>query len=163
MTWWDGGIDLSPYAGSAPLPTAGTYINNSSAEIYDAYSGTWSTWIPTRTNVTVGNGTETARCFSIGGRVHLLWSLTLGTTSAIGSLPRLEFASYSNYTGITAGVVGCYDTTAALWYPVAGHGVNTDEFQLEVNATYPFTWATGDVLSASWTVTKTPPTTTIGV
>jgi len=166
MTWWDGGIDLAPFGGSAPQPNAGVYINNSSAEIYDAYSATWTavTGI-TRTYLSVGNGTEVCRWFSVGGRAHVMYSLTFGTTTALDATehPTVEVTDFTAYALLTSGPAAAYDSSSGRWYPIALYGTGTNaETRLYANATYPFTFTTGDVLSGTWTLNKLPPDFTIG-
>lgn len=163
MTWWEGGISVAPFAGAAPLPTAGTYINNTDADLYYSYSVAWSTWIPTRTNITVGDGTEYCRSWSIGGRMHHVYSLTVGSTTTIGTLPKVRNAVHTLRMRLLPVTVACFDVSASRWYPVAGFGDSSDGATFNVSATFPFTWAAGDVLSAMWTATKDPPATSVGV
>jgi len=45
--------------------------------------GSWTTWSANPFNVTLGNGTVTARYQQIGKTVNFRWNLTLGTTTSI--------------------------------------------------------------------------------
>ena len=162
---WNGGIAYSPSAGTSPSPIAGYTINNSSAEIWYAYASAWSAWTPTRTNLTVGNGTETAKYFSIGGRAHFMYKLLLGSTSSVGTDPTLRFSLfYSQWDRVSsAGVASFYDSSAGVWYPgVIGWEATVNTVTVNVNSSTPFPWATGDILSLSWSAGKQMPPSTIG-
>lgn len=52
------------------------------------YTGGWTTWTPTYTSITVGNGTVVARYCQIGKIVHVFWRLTCGSTSSWSNDPR---------------------------------------------------------------------------
>ena len=163
MTWWDGGIGQVPFAGAAPTPNAGIYINNTDDDLYFHYTVGWSTPTATRTNITVGDGTEYFRSFSIGGRIHYVYSLTFGSTTTVGLLPTVtSTVPASERASLLPGVVAAYDATATRWYPVAGFGSSIELMTFNVSATSPFTWTTNDVLSAMWTLLKSPEATTVG-
>ena len=162
---WNGGIDYSPDAGAAPSPSTGVTINNSSGELWGAYASAWTAWTPaTRTNITVGNGSEYTRYFSIGGRAHIVYKLTLGPTSAIGTDPSLKLTFANNWDiDSLAGVAACWDSSASVWYPaVVTMAATVDTFTTRVTASTPFTWASGDILSVSFSAGKAMPTSTIG-
>ena len=164
MTLWDGGIDYSPYAGAAPAPQAGTYINNTADDLYTSYVKTWKAWTPTVTNLTVGNGTTTARLYAISGRAHFLWSFTVGSTSALAASPvTVRCTDWDQDSLSMPGTAGAFDTSAGLWYPIAAHCTSgVGELTLRATSTFPFTWATGDVLSVSWTFPRYPATFSVG-
>ena len=50
----------------------------------------WRAWTPTYTNITVGNGTVSARYVQIGPFVMLDWYLTFGSTSSMGTGPKVS-------------------------------------------------------------------------
>ena len=43
----------------------------------------WQTWTPTLTNITLGNGTQTAKYTEIGKTVHFYWQIVAGTTTTL--------------------------------------------------------------------------------
>lgn len=156
-----GGVDL-------PVPDGGAF-----SLMYDATSsrwrvfgvsdreGLWTTFTPTWTNVTVGNGTVVARYTRVGKTIRFYLSLTFGGTtavtgSAIVSLPATMHASM-NDTDYALGVCSFRDSSAGQIY--WGRGLVTSSTTIalfdngatpaNVTSTTPFTWATGDTLFVS--------------
>lgn len=122
----------------------------------------WTSWTPTWTNLTVGNGTVTAKYTRVGRTIHFRLKFTLGSTSTVGTLPRfsLPVESHSEYlseypigaatyvdsgTAAYDGVVQRDAATTALLRRIGGSGSPT----VNVTATAPFAWATGDYLMLS--------------
>ncbi len=73
----------------------------------------WSTWSPTLTNLTQGNGTVVAKYIQVGKSVFYYFRFTLGSTSAVGTggsftLPVTSVATYTvnDWIGSGAAVVG---------------------------------------------------------
>jgi hypothetical protein len=129
-----------------------------------ALGGVWATWTPTWTNITVGNGTVTARYTQIGKSVFFFLELVFGSTTAITagypsvSIPISPKISDSNAGGITT---ARYLQTGTAWFhgipALSGSGAATislgcmdvtGSFVTEtgISATAPFTWATGHKL-----------------
>ena len=127
--------------------------------------GPWSPWVPTLTNLTLGNGTQVAIYNRVGPAVDWYWSFTLGSTSAVGSVPTftLPFAPSASYTAgnsvmgpaslVDVGILGypaityLNSATALKFAPFSASG--TFAATVDVTATVPFTWGTGDFMSAS--------------
>lgn len=136
------------------------------AELRDALLGAfplgppdvaWTAYTPTDANITVGNGTRSARYTRVGRLIAFQWQLTWGTTTAMGGnasvgipvaasstspfypLPALlRDAGVRHYVG-TAGIGFSTNVLADLFHSEAGNfGI--------VNATNPFTWGSGDLL-----------------
>jgi hypothetical protein len=113
----------------------------------------WTTWSPTYSGLTVGNGTVTARYNTNNNVVFYQWQLIFGSTSSISgevtvSLPLTgtgrslaqvsildEFVAY--YVGI--GLVG---TTSVLARVTTAGGTYVGNSSL--SSTIPMTWNTGD-------------------
>jgi hypothetical protein len=113
----------------------------------------WTTWSPTYSGLTVGNGTVTARYNTNNNVVFYQWQLIFGSTSSISgevtvSLPLTgtgrslaqvsildEFVAY--YVGI--GLVG---TTSILTRVTTAGGTYVGNSSL--SSTIPMTWNTGD-------------------
>jgi hypothetical protein len=55
----------------------------------------WTTWAPTWTNVTVGNGTVIAKYAVVGKTVFFRVAIIFGTTTSISGTPAIHFARYS--------------------------------------------------------------------
>jgi hypothetical protein len=131
--------------------------------------GTWTTWTPTLTNLTLGNGTKTGRYMQIGKTVHFRFSFKLGSTSAVGTAPSFSLpvtaaaavsteanseplgnvvfvdSAVSRYTGICV----LSGTTDGLIYNLAVNG--TYPTFNNVTATTPITWGTSDEITVTGT------------
>jgi hypothetical protein len=150
-------------------PTEGmlTWLEDSNR--YESYSGTvwqqvitpgaWIAYTPTFTNFTLGNGTIAFRYTQIGKTVHLHGSITLGTTSIMGSILGVSFPVNSSSNTLNRTLLGsAYIEDAEISAHTAMVRKNTDtEFQLFVlrsdalyvtgvplSTTVPFIWGTGD-------------------
>jgi uncharacterized membrane protein len=119
------------------------------------YTGGWTTWTPTLTNMTLGNGTVTARYQKIGKIVNGYFQFVLGTTSAISSFPNfslpitpsqgfMTFPAWYKDEGVNDyfGMVATL-TSGNLW-PRVGYAVGTYVSDYAISATIPFTWGATD-------------------
>ena len=124
-----------------------------------AWDGVWTTFTPSFTGVTVGNGTLVARYRKVGKTVDLYMKLTFGsTTSLSGSLNyfSLPFNLATTSDGLTC-VGYAQDSSAAASYVAAAefNGNNIIWSVLAVGGTWgttsritssnPYTWATNDI------------------
>lgn len=131
----------------------------------------WSSWTPTYTNLTVGNGTVLARYRVDGRTMHFTFEFLLGSTSAIGTNPKIGLPSgWTIYDdGVNQSrvpfVAMAFDSSAGQWYSgaaVAGDAANdvlTTRIifgSTAVAAGAPFTWAAGDILMTSGTAEVEP-------
>ena len=129
------------------------------------YTGAWTSYTPTFTGLTVGNGTLTANYNKIGKVMFMRVSLNFGSTTAITGSVSMSMPG--------SGQPGVYTTTNAI-YEDAGVGFyvgnivifgataylgsirsSTTFAQHEgLNATNPFTWTTNDgiFINASYEV-----------
>ncbi len=130
-----------------------------------ATGGTWGSWSPSYANLTIGSGTVVARYVQIGQTVHAYFSFVLGSTSAVGTAPTVSTpvtASSSYLTGQKVGVCSLFDsgtneqdgmvtlastTTFGLFWPNLNIGGIERITEINLGATVPFTWATGDSMS----------------
>lgn len=139
-------------------------VSLAAADLTD-YAAT--TWVPTWTNVTVGDGTVTATYLRIGKSVICELTFVLGSTSAISgnvifSLPLTSAAypgvattqplgdvnAFDNGTNVFAGtLVWATTTTAALrFHTVTGASV----VLTQASSTAPFTWVAGDEIHVTF-------------
>lgn len=157
---------------SAVLDDGQTTYMEDAPKRYASYDGTawriigsaWTTWTPTYANLTVGDGTVSARYHYSGYReVTCKWTFTLGSTSSVGTGPTLTVpvapvdanelyqarASYNDSGSIYEGAVTPTggSTVALVVFNTAG----TYAARAGLTATVPFTFATGDVLRFSAT------------
>ena len=119
----------------------------------------WTTYTPTFTNLTVGNGTVVARYAQIGKIVKAYIGFNMGSTSSMGTapyftLPVTAVAPGSNTplgllyledSGVAGynGNVGYRTTTTAQPFAIAANGTYLG-YSSNLTATLPFTWATND-------------------
>lgn len=127
----------------------------------------WVTWAPTLTNLTLGNGTVTAKQKQIGKTVHYRFKFKLGTTSAVGTAPRftLPVAPHAEYVADEdrLGTLSLLDAAVNLYDGFARYnGASTVELSAlgaagatvnvqPLSATVPFTWGVGDSMMACGT------------
>ena len=124
------------------------------------YSGAWTSFTPTWTNLTVGNGTGVYKYQQVGKQVFARYKFTLGSTSAIGTNPNVTLpinpasgaGGFTSYTlSLTDVGVGGFngnvsEDTLKLYLSV---GITSGSFLNggTITATSPFTWTTGDFLT----------------
>jgi hypothetical protein len=126
--------------------------------------GTYTAFTPTFANLTVGNGTSSARYSRVNNVVNYYGYFILGSTSAVTgnvniTLPITANAIYGYVNGILMGDLSMYDTSASTWYKgevfsIGSTTVTRTRFwttsgtkiisNSSANTTLPFTWATGD-------------------
>lgn len=122
-------------------------------------AGKWTTFSPTWTNVTVGNGTVVARFTRIAKTVHFFIHLTLGGTSSVtGSVIVSTPATMNNTSGATR-VADCsfFDVSAGqqYWGGATVNGATAIALfdnaspNANVGVANPFGWASGDILYVS--------------
>jgi hypothetical protein len=166
---YNGNIDNSNIATAAAI--SGTKIAD--ATITDAkfstaagdIGGAWQTWVPSFTNLTVGNGTLNAYYMQVGKTVFVSLNFTLGSTSAMGTsptytLPVTAAARYSS--GQELGPIFIEDTGTTA-YIANTRTASTTVANMEVetaggtyvsvggiSSTVPMTWATTDRFSFSF-------------
>lgn len=125
----------------------------------------WTSWTPTWTNLTLGNGTQTAFYTQIGKTVFYRVQIVFGTTSSIAGATAFTLPvalSANGYTGSQAnqvGTCGCLQPATHLWMGVLsyGSGLANPNFEKIVStwvesgamtATQPGTWASTWVFDA---------------
>jgi hypothetical protein len=132
-------------------------VANSSEATGLEWQGAWQAWTPTLTNLTVGNGTQTARYQQIGKTVNFDYRFVFGSTSSIafapsitlpvnivrnsGSYPlKIEDAGVGDYFGFV-------DVFNNAFYPSVGV-TNGAYLQIAyLNSTVPITFNTGDAFA----------------
>jgi hypothetical protein len=124
------------------------------------YAGAWTSYTPTWTNLTVGNGTLVARYCQVGKVVTVMIRLTFGSTTAVTGgyvqvgAPVTSAVSagalgnaYMLDNGVAdyPGLVKQDGTTAFAIQPINAAGTYAALGNL--TATTPFTWGSGDILN----------------
>jgi len=141
----DAAIDL--VGGGIKFPA--TQAASANANTLDDYEE--GTWTPTLTNMTIGNGAVVATYTKIGRLVHLNCKVTLGGTSSVDgawTFTNLPFAVPNNSVPIQC----MFEDSGTATFPAWGFVVSNVVYlrgiagNAAINATTPFTWATGDVI-----------------
>jgi len=126
--------------------------------------GAWTTYSPTITNFTLGNGAiTTARYTQVGKTVKVSILVTLGSTSAMGTQPTITLPvtatntyvadrhnfGVANLTDATTadimGIIGYKSTTTVVLYAAQANSVYVQRINIDVST--PFTWTTNDRFS----------------
>lgn len=136
------------------------------AEVRDtltAIQAAWTSYTPTTTNITVGNGTVTGSFNRQGKTLSFKCIFTFGSTSAVSASPTFTLpagmtAKEINYNAGGKGTT-IFDTSAGSHFPAAAILTSTTVVTCRVfnatagnayaviSSTVPMTWATGDVLT----------------
>lgn len=127
----------------------------------------WASYTPTWTNLTVGNGTVTAKYIQTGKSVLFKVSLVFGTTTSIAAgsvsltLPVTSVAVTGTAFVPSIGYVKMFDSSLSTAYPgflrigstttvnpaaIKADSTFATEASASMGATTPFTWASGDEL-----------------
>lgn len=142
-------------------------VANLDADKWDGLDAVdWTSFTPSWTNVTVGDGTSEGTYTRIGNVIHVITRLVFGsTTSFSGAVSVAPPVNLDTTYGIYSlnGVVMCLDTGGAVYLGVPTVASTTSVAPLHsivsatliannsVTSTAPFTWATGDTLTITYT------------
>jgi len=121
--------------------------------------GTWTSYTPSFTNFTLGNGTAIGRYAQVNDLVFVEGQVVLGSTSVMGSTPQIAHpvgtssseVFISNTLRYDETGVGNYLGTIWIYYNRINLGTlytgSTWASVGWIGATSPFTWGTGDVFT----------------
>lgn len=136
-----------------------------------AIGDAWTSYTPTWTNVTVGNATQASAYMNAGKLYVVRISLTFGSTTSISGTPDFTLpggvsviSGYSSFHVFgTGGLLDTSDSNATYLSPIV-RTTTADKLRFlsmntagtyakadGVSATVPFTWATGDMISGTFT------------
>jgi hypothetical protein len=124
--------------------------------------GAWTAWTATYGNITVGNGTATARYQQIGKTINFRYNLTFGSTTSITGnahffLPVTPLYDTPCSIVVRDNGVAFYPMTGMLFASggycdiVVGNASGTYVTQSQVTASVPVALATGDNIYVSGT------------
>lgn len=130
-----------------------------------ALGGAWQDWTPSYVNITVGNGTVTAKYIQIGKTVHFFWKIVCGSTTAISNNhtitpPVTPNARYTAHNFMPVGVTNTNDVTGndfAGWVVFTTSGnfnpliANYAGSNGQITSAFPITEASGDTHALSGT------------
>lgn len=129
----------------------------------------WSSYTPTLTNITLGNGTSTAFYRRVGDSIEINFSFKMGSTSAMGSVPQFSLpnglsvdgSKYSAPNGeFTVGYGKVYDSGTDSFEAIVDL-VGSNNFSIRIakrqgadyidfpniSSTVPMTWTTNDAIT----------------
>ena len=115
----------------------------------------FAAYTPTHSNITVGNATQTARYVRLGDLVVVNFNFALGSTSAIGTGPRVGMPVAASGADAVASVRYTDGTTHYDGQAILASGSNSilllTAAGAQVSATAPFTWGLNDAIRLSIT------------
>jgi len=145
---------------------AGDRIYAADANLYLTHTGgAWNSYTPAFVGLTVGNGALTGKWYRSGRLITFKVRLAFGTSTTItaavsASLP----TAYADGTEVESFSGLMFDSSVNLRFQAMTFALTTTTFgiralalsgghlaQVDLSATVPFTWATGDALTVSGT------------
>lgn len=111
----------------------------------------WTSYTPTNSNVTVGNGTQTAYYFQMGKTVFFQYRLLFGSTTSFGGVVQIGVPVAAVRRQVvpafmldngTRGYTGCAVIASSSAAPIHSESGSNGN----VAAAAPFTWTTNDEL-----------------
>ncbi len=129
-------------------------LMNTIRDALKAIGDPWTVYTGGDTAVTVGNGTLTKRYMQAGKSIDYSIELTFGSTTAFSAAPRFGLPATPRIAtqGVALGQSFLNDASGGsrLWHAAwiaTNSGITPlDDSFAGVNATTPWTWATGDEL-----------------
>jgi hypothetical protein len=128
-------------------------------DMQGAYNKTWTSYTPTLTNVTLGNGTLTGNYIRMGALCFAQGRLVFGSTTAFTASPYFglpfSISGISNALQTPLGNLSLYDSSAGayrFWQCApggSGYFLVRDPGGSTITAASPWTWATGDIVQWS--------------
>lgn len=112
----------------------------------------WSTWTPTWTNLTIGNGTWAGRFVVDRGVLHCYGRFTFGSTTTVTGVFHPSMPVPLTSQGTQVSPAWAFDSSAVQWR--AGAFTPSNYFLFDTGraaAAAPFVWATGDIVQFSMT------------
>jgi hypothetical protein len=143
-----------------------TQVRDNSNELAPFFAA-WTSFTPTLTNVTVGNGVHDSAYLKIGRLIIIRYSFTLGSTSSVAGAPVFSLPVGVSLSGMPLASQCLFVDAGGLRYPgvvednlslVVCQAVSTSgsyAVQVAPTATIPFTWATGDKIIVGITAQTT--------
>ncbi len=152
----------SPVNGMTVYETdTGNYVTYNGSAWTVMLGGTWQTYTPTFSGMTLGNGTTQAKYSVVGKTVHVTLTIFAGSTTTYSgtiaiSLPRATASWYSTSTVLGSGAVhnGTGATrrlTAPIWASSTTFNQVLETTSGFVTNTTPFTFGTSAIINCNLT------------
>jgi hypothetical protein len=150
----------SPYDGQVIYETDTDKIRIWDSSAWSTIDTVYSTWTPTYTNFTLGNGTQAFAYAQVGKLIHLQGQITWGSTTSISGLfqmtiPTSDSTSYDGIFGHAylidngvadyVGFVQRLDASNIILRAINASG--TYASYSNTSSTVPFTWGNGDKIT----------------
>jgi len=119
---------------------------------YAAPAGiSWTTWTPSYSNLTIGNGTVVARYAYSGGLVILQWQLTWGSTSSFTGAPSIGNLPYNpKNRGAAIGYLQAANVNRP-WFVAWSAAASTIQlYAFDASGTYAGQTALSNSIPGSW-------------
>ena len=137
------------------LFVAGDILTAAEVNTYLQQRDAWTSFTPTLTNVTEGNGTKVAFYNRVGRIIHWYVKFTLGSTSTIGGLIGVALPVTAAADAVAPGIARLHVAGASRpgYYSMASttrvdvyaiYAANTYGETSNTSATIPATWTTAD-------------------
>jgi hypothetical protein len=150
------------------VPTSSDYVAQGAVAIetlgdaIDASVGTglltWTNYTPTWTNLTLGNGTLTAKYAKLGKTVYFYVKFVMGSTSAVGNSPKFtlpvtplaywfnhDWRMFIEDSGVNSYLGGAQFDTLPNLLTLHSHRADTTYVSYgTVSSATPMTWGTND-------------------
>lgn len=146
----------APQTAVAGQVLTASYLNTNLRDNLDAIA-TWTTYTPSWTNVTIGNGTNAGAYIQAGKTVAYWIKFNLGTTSAVSGTPVVTLPVAGKSSGIGSHS-GLFEDTGVGYIPIvarmSGSSIEcyaplasgTYVSAASLSATIPFTWGNTDII-----------------
>lgn len=144
-------------ATSAPgSPASGDLWLDTDAAAQASAIPAWATYSPTNTNITVGNGTQTAFWVQSGSIAYVRYSLVWGSGTSFGGVIQIGLPTAAKASTLQVGAAYLLDSGTQHYPAIALIGeasastMNihhpTSSGSGDITASNPFVWTTGDKL-----------------
>jgi len=162
----------APYEGQMiyETDTDKVLVWNGSAWLYSATPqttepGVWTSYTPTWTALTVGNGTQAFKYTVVNKLVHVFGRITFGSTTSVSSTPTMSLPiarADAQLSSLGTGILGDAGTGSYSLLPLSNattgvlifredHTVGSSTLEGAIGASSPFTWTTNDFIQVNLT------------
>lgn len=149
MTWTSPRTWIAGEVVSAALMN--THLRDNLIEVGPNTGSGWTSYTPTTTGITLGNGTITAAWSAVGKTINFRIYLVFGTTTAFPGPPTFSVPVAEKAGLVQAASCTLLDVSALAYFYATtriGSGVFTPHSSGGlVGATLPFTWASTDQMA----------------
>lgn len=160
MVLTSGTLPGNPYAGQEVFETdLNKFVARDAANavwVDTLPLGAWVTYVPSNTNVTVGNGTQTARFTRSGRMIVVSYNLVFGTTTSFGGIPQFGLPVAAQALLNAIGAVRLIDAGSLVRPGATMNDITVNDVRITstdtatngvITTNNPWVWGTSDGLS----------------